>query len=310
MYRLNIIDEDGRKLVAFSSQPQREIDLITTHFSSKEELLKDLELDPLKFDLEIEKQHKETDKPVELPFFDRRYKDLYTISDKSYFQQELFSQASKLDREFLRNFFLNEIIARFSDFSIHTNETIRIDRFVKKENTSFDGATEENLHNALRIIEEELEKEKKYNSEDYDKLKADGDGKISHALSNYFINNYKKINYDNLKYFYRYVLSSGKIDLNISEDYEVKRDNEYKKLIKGVKKTVDKALSPDRSFFDDRKLEVINRTKEEELDFMSKNYGEEEIEEYMQDLDVFLDEKGMDEEQKRYYIKKNKKTFK
>ncbi len=287
MFYISIKDKDNRKLDVLSCKSQSEIDKYTTLFKNEEDLLIKLGLNPLYYNVKVEKQLSKKEKREEIGFLGSYYRDIVEVGNSREMQIKFFDVASTLDRENLYNFFLNEYAFRYDvvDNDYDKERKIRLDKIID-------------------LFHDEEEYQKKYGE---DKIYFTNK-KLSAAMLGYFVDQYNKLNYDNFKKLFRF-MKLMKPDTNKRELTETEK-LEANKIILSFSKTIKKNLSDDEKNFKDKiTTEQSNIVYDDEPNFYGHVEDYDDIDKVMTELDMFLDEKKYDEEEKNRYIDNNKKRI-
>lgn len=276
MYYIRLIDRDNNKVTCFQSRSEIGLDKFTTCFESKEAIVRKINLDPSYFKVVIEESTKDGLK--EIPFLSSKYR--YTIMlDKSTKRNDLVSLASKYDRKLLYEFFQNEYLLFDGDLS------------------EYDEYRRNNLNKLINLYQDEV---------DYYKATMYDDRVFYKAIQNYCTDKFNQPIYSVYKRLYKYLK-----DLGTEFKYEFcKRDKiEITSILEKINEYLYDTLSIDKhSFNDSKKVNRIETTLEED-DNINDFFNKADIDDNMEELDIYLDKYG--EEYKKEYIEKNKnKLFK
>lgn len=283
MYKLFIIDRNGKKLNVFQSNSEASIDSFTTHFESKFEFLKELGLENRGFRVKIEKLKKDEDNGVEIEFLTKEYDGVSELNKGSNEVNFISYSLLNVEEKILKTFFLDEL----KKYEVPDMNNYSKDRYKK-----------------LRSIN--------YHFDTIARGEKDNVSLFS-LMRVYFDDNYQ-----NLRRFYIYLTDMNKnpvISINKNED-----KNDLGSIIEIMKQKIRIAKKSDIDVFtlEDLPMDVdsgIVIIKEEDkledkMDNISKKMEDRDIDELYSELDMFLDSEGIDDpEVKMDYINKRIKKF-
>ena len=132
MFILSVKNRNGNKIELYKTRSQVEMDKFTTCFSSKEALLKKLELENC--NIIVEKYNNTNECKVEIPFTDSRYRNvIYNFNNDEYLKQI----SSMKDKYSVKLYFLNELLRFEKELSYYeTNRYLTLNKIIELFETS------------------------------------------------------------------------------------------------------------------------------------------------------------------------------
>lgn len=289
MYCINIIDNNNRKLEVYKTKAQLDLDRFTTCFNNSDEIIEEFGLSPTNFRVSVEKYNEKDREKID--FLDSSFRGLISLGKNKDKQIEFIKSLTKERKGELHRFFLNEKATRF-----------------KRIKNDYDRNRYNNLDIIIKMLEEEIRNE--YESEEYVQIYSDS--KLEDALDGYFIDEYNKVNYDIFKSMYTFIteLKGPSEKIELSDESKIHKE----KVIKIMAKNISKAIGLDgRSFIDNslpiEKDEISETNDRRDNDYINMTDKYDDIDKFMTEMDMYMDQARMDEEEKFEYIRKNKKRL-
>lgn len=268
MYILDIVDKNNTKLELIKARAQVDIDKITTLFKDKNELITSLGLDYHLYKIVIE----DTRNNKNLDFTSSKYKNLIYLYKNIDNEKQLIKKVLEKDDNTLFNYFLDELL-NLDDKNLNDYEKDKYKKLL-------------NIIDYFEVEEQKIDVDNK---------------KIEKLIQDYIMGNY---NYN--KNLYCFIKDCG-IDYEPVNKIDINKD-EY---IKKMKEKIDIYKNSDNTFNSEKleKLNLSNKKIDEDEENVYSNfhkelYDDDDIDEKMSELDMFMDYYNIDENRKREMIKK------
>ena len=272
MFTLSVIDRDRNKLDILSTRSQVELDKFTTCFEDSDALIKKIGLDPMNYEVMVEKNTSSKKKNESIHFTSSRYRNVIYLYQNPINEDKFITMVATEEYDKIEEYFLNELL-RFDDDNLNNYDQ---DRYNKLSQIIY-----------------------YYDTEEYvvDKNK----NKLRGLMKAYFFKNY-----DYIKSSYTYLSGTGK---EFGSTYEKGVLEEVNKKIEEIKNKIDKVKDPLEDKFINGKLskikdnqEFINDKEEKVFSFYKPNSDDEDINH--EDFEIFMDDYKVEDSRKAELRKK------
>ena len=288
MFYINIVDKNNNKLEIFSSRSQSGIDKITSAFEDESSFLKAIKLDS-NFKVKKKKNTNKNKGLEEISYADYRYREILPLGKDTNEQNKFLEKVSKLDRSRLYEYYLNE----------------SLNRYEKVEDGSYDSNRGKMLDQVIRVFQEDNNSNEEFSNN------------LLQSLKLYYRDFHGNFLYDNSKTLYEYLLRTNSIEpkyIELTDDEKKEISNMIYKMRDIIQGNVTYKDGKPEAFIGSNKTNETNSNNDKETvdDFVTDVADKyDDIDTKMTELDIFLDSKNMDNEQKNRYLEENKsKLFK